>query len=69
MMNHAVRRAVYEAVRRAVYQAVSLTGGRGVSEAVGRAGNWVMHGVLYETGTQSEEPPHPGLELYLGGVA
>ena len=63
-------------VRRAVYEAVD--------DAVGRAVNWAVHGAVdgavkepvyqavAEVGYRfvyPEAPPHPGLELYLGGVA
>ena len=73
MLLEAVRRAMYwdvdgavalGAVRGAVYWAVYRGAYQPVSQAMSRA----MRGARRGAGAPHEEPPHPGLERYLGGV-
>ena len=59
-VDRAVDRAGDWAVRRTLYQA----GTRGMYGAMAMAGGLVVHEAI----AQREEPPHPGLGLYLGGV-
>ena len=58
--NSDVAQAVYAAIDRATYMAV----GGAVKEPVYQAVAEVGYRFVYP-----EAPPHPGLELYLGGVA
>ena len=69
VMDWAVHAAIYRDVHWAFHRAMDPT-------AYGAVYRWFVieavvedvYGVLDEAGAQPEEPPHPGLAIYLGGV-
>ena len=67
-VNFAVYRVVFQAVYRAVYVSVNVA--VHVAEFVPRAVFRAVYRAAGEGGaiSQREEPPHPGLGLYLGAV-
>ena len=65
MTNHAVDGAVSLAVYWGPYRALYPPVGLAVSLAVYDVALWAINGAV----SRREEPPHPGLGIYLGGVA
>ena len=65
MMNRDVNWDVNGAVIEAVRRAVNLAGNWSVYGAMRRAVGLAVHEAVEKRG----EPPHPGLGIYLGGVA
>lgn len=65
VLEYAVYRAVSLAVGGAAGDAVSWVAYEALYQAVFRPIRWAMHKDI----AQPREPPHPGLGLYLAGVA
>ena len=68
MMNHAVYQTVHRTGDGALYVAVYRAGGDAVAWAVHGAVSWASSQGVDGAGAQPEEPLHPGLGIYLGGV-